>query len=147
MKSLPKIAAELSVPIATLRYRLQAFNEFITYSVNGKNGKEYSEDVECIIKEINSYCDQKKSTEEIISLLATKYARDIEIIEDTTETTTIQQHDSTELIRLNNNLEKMIERLDRQQELQQQINEMRLAISEISRVGRHKKNWFSWLWG
>lgn len=148
MKSIPQISKELGVPVATLRYRLQAYEDFLPYKCNNKGTKEYSDETEAVIRDINSCCDEKKSQEDIMLLLSTKYARDIEIVnESTTPTTSEQQPQFTELVRLNDNLEKLMDKMDKQQDLQMQINEMRTAIGELSRVDRHKKGFWSRLWG
>jgi hypothetical protein len=147
MKTLPQIAGELNIPVSTMRYRIKPYEDFITYSTTSK-GKEYNDQSELIMREINAYTIQGKSQEEIMLLLSAKYARDIEIInETTTATTSEQQPQFTELVRLNDNLEKLIEKMDRHNELQMQINEMRTAISELSRVDRHKKGFLERLWG
>jgi len=148
IKSLPQISRELGVPIATLRYRLQAYEDFIPYKHNNKGTKVYTSEFEGIICDINRYCDEKKTHDEIVTLLAAKYAHEIVVVnEPTTPTTNEQQYQNTEISRLNDNLEKLMDKMDRQQELQMQINEMRTAIGELSRVDRHKKGWFSRLWG
>jgi cell fate (sporulation/competence/biofilm development) regulator YlbF (YheA/YmcA/DUF963 family) len=147
MKTLPQIAGELNIPVSTMRYRIKPYEDFITHTTTSK-GKEYSDQSELIMREINTYTTQGKSQEEIMLLLTAKYARDIEIVQETTTpTTSEQQPQFAELVRLNDNLEKLMEKMDRQQELQMQINEMRTAISELSRVERHKKGFWSRLWG
>lgn len=141
LKTIAQIARELSVPVSTLRYRTAPYSDFITY-VNTSRGAEYSDESEGIIREINQLSAKKKSQEEILQTLASKYARDIEVITETTAVTTSEQQ-PLELVRLNNNLERLIEAMNGQQELQRQINDLRSEFRE-SRVERNKKWWEKW---
>lgn len=131
MKTLPQISRELSTPIATLRYRLKPYEDFIV-GVTTSKGKEYSSESEGIIREINELVVQDNSTETILSILSSKYARDIEIIEESTTAETSQQQNEILLI-----MKELVNRLDRQDEQQRQIDELRAEVRE-SRVDRHK---------
>ena len=139
MKTIATIARELSVPVSTLRYRIAQYSEFIP-SVDTSRGVEYSDESEGIIREINQLSIEKKSQEEILQILASKYARDIEVVATTTPTTAEQQPQNVELVRLNNNLERLIEAMNGQQELQRQINDLRSEFRE-SRMERNKSAW------
>lgn len=94
------------------------------------------------------YCEQKKTQEEIITILASKYARDVEIIQESIKpTTSEQQMIYKELSRFNDTMEKFVEFMNNQQNVIQDVNEIKIAISELSRVERHKKGFLSRLWG
>jgi len=144
LKTLPQIARELTTPIATLRYRLRPYEDFIV-SVTTSKGKEYSSESEGIIREINQLVTQDKSTESILGILSTKYARDIEVIAESTMAETSQQQVFIEQIsRFNDNMEKLIDKMDRQQAMQSQLDDMKIVINEISRVQKNKKWWKVW---
>jgi thiamine biosynthesis lipoprotein ApbE len=111
---------------------------------------EYNEASEGIIGEINACYSTDMSTESIRDMLSGKYVRDIEITPDTTTTKTDQQQlIFNELMRFNDNMESLIERLNKQDDLQRQINEQGMAIRELSRMDKHKKSIWSIfkLWG
>lgn len=142
MKTLPKIAQELGVPIATLRYRIKLYQDFIQWTTTSK-GKEYDEQAEGIIKEINDCFIKELSTEEIMTLLASKYARDIEIVAETTTTTTSEQQPLLmAILQMNESLVNVISRLDRQQEMQEQIDSIKSEVAGLSRVEKNKKKWW-----
>lgn len=133
MKTLPQISKTLNISISTLRYRLDKHSDFIPYLTTGK-GKEYSDEGEAIIAEISQYYADNKSPDEINMILASKYAMDL-VVEQ--QPTTIVEQQPLELVRLNNNLERLIEAMNGQQELQRQINDLRSEFRE-SRVERNK---------
>jgi hypothetical protein len=141
MKTLPVIAKELNnMPVTTLRYRISPYGDFLPFSTTSK-GKEYAEQEQVTISLINDSIIEGKSQEEILQMLSQTCIRDIEIIPTTTPTTS-EQPKNEQLTRLNNNLETLLLRLDRQNDLQRQVNEMRIAISEIHIV--EKKWWKFW---
>jgi hypothetical protein len=149
LKTLPQISADLSTPIATLRYRIKPYTDFIP-GVKTSKGMEYNEASEAIIGEINACYSTDMSAEAIRDMLSGKYARDIEVVPDTTASkTNEQQLIFNELMRFNDNMESLIERLNRQDDLQRQINEQGMAIKELSRVDKHKRSFWSIfkLWG
>lgn len=140
MRSLPSIAKSLNTPIATLRYRIKPYEDFLPYTTTSK-GREYNEQTEGIIREINTYINKDKQQEEILQLLASKYIRDIEVVtETTTPTTSEQQPQNEQLIRLNNNLEMLVSRLDRQTELEKQVHELRVKMASLQKV--NKERWW-----
>lgn len=144
---MPQIASELNIPTSTLRYRIAPYRDFIPCESTSK-GDRYSDESVLIMKTICTYYNDKKTSEEIMLILSANFARDIEIVNETNkQVTSEQQPNFIELVRLNDNLEKLIDKMDRQQELQIQINEIRTAIGELSRVERHKKGFWSRLWG
>lgn len=140
MKTLPVIAKELNnMPVTTLRYRISQYSEFLPFVTTSK-GKEFDEPTEGIIRQINDYVMQGKSTEEILQLLSAEHIRDIAVVETNLPTTNGQQSNN-EIVAI---MQDLVAKLDRQDNLQQQINEMKMAIGELSRPGG--KRWYEfWL--
>jgi cell fate (sporulation/competence/biofilm development) regulator YlbF (YheA/YmcA/DUF963 family) len=84
-----------------------------------------------------------------MNMLAAKHVKSIVVAnEESTATTTIdQQVIYQQLVRFNDTMEKLIDYMDKQQSMQQDVNDIKVAISELSRVDRHKKGFWSRLWG
>jgi len=87
MKTLSQIVKEIGIPIATVRYRIKPYNDFITYRTTSR-GKKYDEQSEGIIREINKYIIEGKQREEVLKILSLKYQREI--------TQSTQQHKSND---------------------------------------------------
>jgi|GEM_PF-6616503 len=141
--TLPNIAKKLNVPTTSLRYRIANFSEFLPYTTTSK-GREFAEQEQATIALINDCVVQGKSQEEILQLLSQTCIRDIEIIPTATPTTNEQQPQNDQLARLNNNLETLILRLDRQNDLQRQVNELRTAMGELARGEKREYWWKFW---
>lgn len=140
MKSLTTISSELAIPIATVRYRISGYSDFIPFTTTNK-GKMYSPEAEEVIKLINDCYAQEKSSEEIMQLLSSQYARDITILPEQQPTETIQQQPNEQVERLNNNLEMLIARIDRQHFMQAELNEIKIKMAVLEQKERDRIWW------
>lgn len=132
MLTLPKVAKLLGIGLTTLRYRCEACQEYIPYHRQGKY-KVYDETAIQIIQHINKLYESGKDITEILPILDQQYDRQIVVQEEQAMQTINEQDTGMTLAERNTFLvEELVERFDKQYELERRIALLEQQINNMT---------------
>ena len=139
IKTLPQISKEISVPVTSLRYKIAPYDEYIPF-VKGNKGREYGEEAENVIRQINEYITANKTSEEILAILSITAIRDVAVITEQLPEVIADTRVYDKLTALNDNITRLVEQLARDKSVRQEISDIRLEMSRL----KSPVKWYHW---